>query len=67
MGDGIARVSGLENIRFSELVVFSNGTQGLAFNLEADNVGVIIMGDYDDIQEGDEVRPQGRIASINCW
>ena len=65
VGDGIARVSGLENIRFSELVVFSNGTQGLAFNLEADNVGVIIMGDYDDIQEGDEVRPQGRIASIN--
>jgi len=64
VGDGIARVSGLENIRFSELVTFSNGTQGLAFNLEADNVGVIIMGDYDDIQEGDEVRPQGRISSV---
>jgi F-type H+-transporting ATPase subunit alpha len=64
VGDGIARVSGMENIRFSELVTFSNGAQGLAFNLEADNVGVIIMGEYDNIQEGDEVRPQGRIASV---
>ncbi|MEM6284222.1 MAG: F0F1 ATP synthase subunit alpha [Chloroflexota bacterium] len=64
VGDGIARASGLENIRFNELVTFSNGTQGIAFNLEADNVGIIIMGDYDDIQEGDEVRPQGRIASV---
>ncbi len=64
VGDGIARVSGMENIRFNELVSFSNGVQGLAFNLEADNVGVIIMGNYDDIKEGDEVRPQGRIASV---
>jgi len=64
VGDGIARVSGLENIRFNELVAFSNGVQGIAFNLELDTVGVIIMGDYDDIQEGDEVRPQGRIASV---
>ncbi len=64
VGDGIARVGGLENIRFSELVRFQNGTVGMAFNLEKDNVGVIIMGDYDDIQEGDEVRPLGRIASV---
>ncbi|MEO1441475.1 MAG: F0F1 ATP synthase subunit alpha, partial [Chloroflexota bacterium] len=64
VGDGIARASGLENIRFNELVIFGNGVQGIAFNLEADNVGIIIMGDYDDIQEGDEVRPQGRIASV---
>ncbi len=64
VGDGIARASGLENIRFNELVSFSNGVQGIAFNLEASNVGIIIMGDYDDIQEGDEVRPQGRIASV---
>lgn len=64
VGDGIARVSGMDNIRFNELVTFSNGTQGIAFNLEADNVGVILMGAYDDIQEGDEVRPQGRIASV---
>ncbi len=64
VGDGIARVSGLANIRFNELVRFANGVQGIAFNLEARSVGVIIMGDYDDIQEGDEVRPQGRIASV---
>lgn len=64
IGDGIARVSGLGNVRFNELVTFSNGTQGIAFNLESDNVGVIIMGDYGSISEGDEVRPQGRIASV---
>ncbi|MCS7070913.1 MAG: F0F1 ATP synthase subunit alpha [Anaerolinea sp.] len=64
VGDGIARVTGLQNIRFSELVRFSNGTAGIAFNLEEDNVGIIIMGDYDTINEGDEVRPLGRIASV---
>ena len=64
VGDGIARVRGMENIRYSELVRFSNGTVGMAFNLEADNVGVIILGDYDTINEGDEVRPLGRIASV---
>jgi F-type H+-transporting ATPase subunit alpha len=64
IGDGIARVSGLENVRMSELVRFSNGTPGIAFNLEKDNIGVIIMGDYDTINEGDEVRPLGRIASV---
>ncbi len=64
VGDGIARVSGMNDIRFSELVRFSNGAAGIAFNLEADNVGVIILGEYDTINEGDEVRPLGRIASI---
>src|SRR3954464_6764051 len=64
VGDGIARISGLENIRFSELVQFANGTPGIAFNLEKDNVGIIILGEYDTIQEGDEVRPLGRIASV---
>ncbi len=64
VGDGIARVSGMNNIRFSELVRFSNGSAGIAFNLEADNVGVIILGEYDTINEGDEVRPLGRIASV---
>jgi len=64
VGDGIARVSGMQNIRFNELVRFSNGSAGIAFNLEADNVGVIIMGPYDTINEGDEVRPLGRIASV---
>jgi F-type H+-transporting ATPase subunit alpha len=64
VGDGIARVTGLDNIRFSELVRFSNGAAGIAFNLERDNVGVIILGEYDTINEGDEVRPLGRIASV---
>jgi F-type H+-transporting ATPase subunit alpha len=64
LGDGIARVSGLDNISFSELVRFSNGTIGMAFNLERDNVGIIVMGEYNDLKEGDEVRPLGRIASV---
>jgi F-type H+-transporting ATPase subunit alpha len=64
IGDGIARVEGLQNVRLSELVRFGNGTAGIAFNLEADNVGIIIMGDYSTIQEGDEVRPLGSIAAV---
>ena len=46
VGDGIARLSGLTNARAAELVEFENGTLGIVFNLEADNVGVIIMGEY---------------------
>ncbi len=64
VGDGIARVSGLPNVRANELVRFANGVPGIAFNLEADNVGVIIMGEYADLREGDEVRATGRIASV---
>jgi F-type H+/Na+-transporting ATPase subunit alpha len=64
VGDGIARVSGLPNVKYSELIAFSNGTIGMAFNLEVDNVGVIIMGSYSEIREGDEVRGTGRIASV---
>jgi F-type H+-transporting ATPase subunit alpha len=64
VGDGIARVSGLTNVRAQELVQFSTGAMGVAFNLEKDNVGVIIMGDYLAINEGDEVRATGRIASV---
>lgn len=64
VGDGIARVSGLENVRFSELVAFANGSSGIVFNLEDQNVGVIIMGEYDKINEGDEVRSLDRIASV---
>ena len=64
VGDGIARISGLENVRYNELVQFENGIAGIAFNLEKDNVGVIIMGAYDDIQEGDAVSALGRIASV---
>ncbi len=64
VGDGIARISGLDNVRYNELVQFDNGIAGIAFNLEKDNVGVIIMGAYDDIQEGDSVSALGRIASV---
>jgi len=64
VGDGIARVSGLPSVRMSELVRFQNGVMGMAFNLETDNVGVIIMGDYTGIKEGDEVQAAGRIASV---
>ncbi len=64
VGDGIARVAGMENIRFSELVQFPNGALGIAFNLENDNVGIIILGEFAEIKEGDEVRPLGRIASV---
>src|SRR5260221_12949601 len=64
IGDGIARVAGLPEVKANELVEFSTGTLGIAFNLEDDNVGVIIMGEYADIKEGDEVRGTGRIASV---
>jgi F-type H+/Na+-transporting ATPase subunit alpha len=63
-GDGIARVQGLANIRAQELVQFSNGVIGTAFNLEKDSVGVIVMGDYSGIIEGMSVRGTGRIASV---
>ncbi len=63
-GDGIARVQGLANVRAQELVQFSNGVMGTAFNLEKDSVGVIVMGAYDGIIEGMTVRGTGRIASV---
>jgi F-type H+-transporting ATPase subunit alpha len=63
-GDGIARASGLGDVHAQELVQFANGVMGIAFNLEADNVGIIIMGDYAEIEEGMEVRSTGRIASV---
>ncbi len=63
-GDGIARVEGLANVQAQELVQFQNGVMGIAFNLEEDSVGVIIMGQYDQIAEGMGVRSTGRIASV---
>jgi F-type H+-transporting ATPase subunit alpha len=63
-GDGIARVEGLANVQAQELVQFQNGVMGIAFNLEKDSVGVIIMGQYDEIAEGMSVRSTGRIASV---
>ncbi|MBV6396136.1 MAG: ATP synthase subunit alpha [Anaerolineales bacterium] len=63
-GDGIARVLGLANVKAQELVQFANGVMGIAFNLEKDSVGVIIMGDYAEVTEGMQVRATGRIASV---
>ena len=64
MGDGIARVYGLGNVRAGELVEFENGVQGIALNLEEDNVGVVLMGEMGTLQEGAKVRRTGQIASI---
>ena len=65
VGDGIARAYGLTQVMYSELVEFTkNGTIGLVLNLEEDSVGIIIMGEYADIEEGDEVRATGQIASV---
>ena len=70
VGDGIARADGLAGVMAMELVEFApkpgrnDSIMGLAFNLEADNVGIIIMGDYTSIEEGDTVRGTGRIVSV---
>jgi F-type H+-transporting ATPase subunit alpha len=65
IGDGIANVYGLSNVMASELVEFPrSGTSGMAFNLSEDSVGVLVLGDYRDIEEGDEVRATGGVASV---
>jgi F-type H+-transporting ATPase subunit alpha len=65
VGDGIARVYGLNNVRSGELVEFENSVRAIALNLEEDNVGVVLMGESGDIKEGAKVRRTGKIASIN--
>ncbi len=64
VGDGIARLSGLSGVMAGELLEFPGGVMGIALNLEEDNVGTVIMGDYTEIKEGDMVRSTGRIASV---
>ena len=64
VGDSIARVYGLTAAEAGELVQFPNGLFGIVFNLEEDNVGVVIMGPDDQIKEGDTVRRTGRIVSV---
>ncbi|MDG2172493.1 MAG: F0F1 ATP synthase subunit alpha [Flavobacteriaceae bacterium] len=64
VGDGIARVYGLFNAQYGELVEFSNGTQGIVLNLEEDNVGVVLLGVSTEIKEGDTVKRTSRIASV---
>ena len=64
IGDGIALVHGLNDVMAGELVEFKSGVLGLAQNLEESNVGVVILGPYDDISEGDEVKRTGRIMEV---
>ena len=64
VGDGIARVYGLSGVMAGEMVEFPNGTIGLAFNLEENSVGVIILGDFLGITEGDEVKSTGKLLSV---
>jgi F-type H+/Na+-transporting ATPase subunit alpha len=64
VGDGIARLHGLDNVMAGELVEFPNGVSGMAFNLEEDNVGIIVLGSVTGIQEGDVVKRTGRIAQV---
>ena len=64
VGDGIARIYGLDNVQAGEMVEFSNGVQGMALNLEADNVGVVIFGSDAEIREGDTVKRTGTIVDV---
>src|SRR6202451_4646051 len=64
VGDGVARVYGLDNVRAGEMVEFNGGIKGMALNLEADNVGVVIFGDDRSIKEGDTVKRTGAIVEV---
>ncbi len=64
VGDGIARVYGLDNVQAGEMVEFANGIKGMALNLEMDNVGIVIFGDDKDIHEGDVVKRTGDIVEV---
>lgn len=64
VGDGICRVYGLANVASGELVEFASGSKGIAFNLEEDNVGIVIMGETSEIKDGDTVKRTGKIAEV---
>src|SRR6266567_2324009 len=64
LGDGIARVHGLDKVMAGELLAFPHGLSGIAMNLEEDQVGVVLLGEYTEIKEGDEVKRTGRIMSV---
>jgi F-type H+-transporting ATPase subunit alpha len=64
LGDGIARVHGLSAAKYNELLQFPHDIMGLALNLEEDNVGAVILGEYNRIKEGDEVRATGRVVEV---
>src|SRR5206468_420152 len=64
LGDGIARVHGLDKVMAGELVELPHGISGIAMNLEEDQVGIVLLGDYTLVKEGDEVRRSGKIMSV---
>ena len=64
IGDGIGRVYGLDNVKAGEMVEFASGVKGMALNLETDNVGVVVLGNDRDIQEGDIVKRTGAIVDV---
>jgi F-type H+-transporting ATPase subunit alpha len=64
IGDGVARISGLSDAMASEMLEFENGTYGVALNLEEDRIGAMILGEYKEIKEGDEVKSTGKILSV---
>ena len=64
LGDGIARVYGLDKVMAGELIEFPHGVAGIALNLEEDQVGAVLLGDYTELKEGEEVKRTGRIMSV---
>lgn len=65
IGDGVARIYGLSKVQAGELLAFDNGLQALALNLEEDNVGAVLLGDYSEVKEGDTVKRTSQIAYVN--
>ena len=64
VGDGIARIYGLDKVQSGELVEFESGVKGMALNLEEDNVGAVLLGDTSNINEGDTVKTTGRVVEV---
>src|ERR1700750_1981778 len=64
LGDGIARIHGLDKVMYGEMLEFSHGVAGLAMNLEEEQVGAILMGEYTKLSEGDQVKRTGKILSV---
>src|SRR6201993_5478515 len=64
LGDGIARLYGLDKVMAGELIEFPHGVAGLAMNLDEDQVGAVLLGDYTEIREGDTVKRTGKIMSV---
>src|SRR5450432_1120479 len=64
LGDGIARIHGLEKVMSGEMIEFSKGVTGIAMNLEEDQVGAVLLGEYTEVREGDDVKRTGKIMSV---